>query len=129
MNEYATSNSYYIIRTPQTQAQKLAFNEEQIVASYTAPKRNKHIFGVFSYDEENNFYYSPNYNYGTDSITEVQQVVIINGKEDKYSIFSIEESDDEKALRISYDVSTSGTKDQYSIYSNNEDSLQISYNT
>lgn len=71
------SNGYQF-GIPSTQSQILSFFEEQVIASYIAPKRNKHIFGVMAYDIDNSFYFSPNYDYGTDAVHEEQQVVIIH---------------------------------------------------
>lgn len=95
------SNSINIY-IPKTKAQKLSFWEQtfsntgsleweepasdnessdsqyQIISSYIAPERNKHIFGLFSHNKDNSFYFGPNYSYGSDAITEEQQVVIID---------------------------------------------------
>ena len=66
-----------------TQQDILAFNEDSITPQYIAPYRNKHIFGVLPYNQTNSFYYSPNYEYGTDHIHEEQQVIKTGGADFK----------------------------------------------
>ena len=61
-----------------TKQEKVDYFEEQITNNYVAPQRNKHIFGVLPDDDTNSFYYSPNYNYGTDDIAIEDQVVVID---------------------------------------------------
>ena len=75
---YTKASNDYTFAKPQTQAQKLAFFQDEIQGNYIAPTRNKHIFSVMSGDTDNTFYFSPNYEYGTDNVTEYQQVVIID---------------------------------------------------
>ena len=88
-----------------TQQQLLAYNQETIDPIYPAPKRNKHIFGVFADDADNSFYFNPNYDYGSDNIPIYQQEVVVKtegeGGADKYATFAIEE-DTEKTLVINY---------------------------
>lgn len=64
--------------TQQDQTKKLEFNEDAIYGNYIAPSRNKHIFSVLIENQDNTFYFSPEYNYGTDIINQQQQVVVIN---------------------------------------------------
>lgn len=76
------------------QQQILAYNQETIDPTYSAPKRNKHIFGVFSNDMDNSFYFNPNYDYGSDNIPIYQQEVVVKTEgegADKYATFTIEE--------------------------------------
>ena len=75
---YRTSNPNFPVIIPTTQAQLLAINQDLVPDennSY-APIRNHHAFGVFSYDDSHDFYFSPNYDYDRSSITEYEQVVI-----------------------------------------------------
>lgn len=65
----ASNNSYNYdsFQNLTSQQQKLAFFENPIVATYIAPYRNKHIFGVtFHGKEEDSFSYDEKYVYGTD---------------------------------------------------------------
>ena len=78
---YRTSNQNFPVIIPTTQAQILAINQDLIPSSTGsngsyAPIRNHHTFSVFSYDDSHDFYFSPNYDYDRNSITEYQQVVI-----------------------------------------------------
>ena len=68
------SLSFYV---PTTREQKLALFEQDRVTSYIAPQLNKHIFSVLSHGTENSFFFGPEYVYGTDTIYEEEQVVII----------------------------------------------------
>lgn len=61
-----------------TQKQILDFFQEQVVPSYIAPKRNKHIFGVMTHNSDNTVYFGPDYNYGMDNIPVEDQIVIIH---------------------------------------------------
>ena len=61
-----------------TQKQILDFFQEQVVPSYNAPKRNKHIFGVMGHNSDNIIYFGPDYSYGTDTISIEDQIVIIH---------------------------------------------------
>ena len=73
------SNSF-AFSAPKTKAQKLALFEEQIISSYIAPKRNKHIFSVLSHNEDDTFFFGPDYIYGTDTIYEQEQIIETGGK-------------------------------------------------
>lgn len=64
---------------PTSREQKLALFEQDRVTSYIAPELNKHIFGVLSHGEENSFFFGPSYIYGTDTVYEQEQVVVIEG--------------------------------------------------
>lgn len=93
--------------TLSTQDQILNYFQEEVISSYIAPQRNKHIFGNFYHNNDNTFYFGPDYNYGDDDIIETQQVVIIHDGEypigeDTYSIFNIIQEDNEDILSISY---------------------------
>ena len=100
------SNNYQF-KIPSTQEQILNYFQEQVITSYIAPQRNKHIFGELYHNSDNTFYFGPNYHYGDDDIMETQQVVVIHDGsspigEDTYSIFNIIQEDDEDILSISY---------------------------
>ena len=66
--------SFYV---PTTREEKLAFFEQNRVTSYIAPEINKHIFSIFPHGTDNSFFFGPNYIYGTDTIFEQEQVVVI----------------------------------------------------
>lgn len=70
------SVSFYV---PTTREEKLAFFEQDRVTSYIAPELNKHIFSVLPHGTDNSFFFGPDYTYGTDTIYEQEQVVIIEG--------------------------------------------------
>lgn len=72
-----TGSNNFNIGTPSTQAEKLAFHQNQVIGSYIAPQRNKNIDGVLNDDQDHSIYYSPEYRYGTDDIDEYQQIVVI----------------------------------------------------
>lgn len=76
------TTNFKTLTNPQTQEEKLNFSENKIQSDYIAPITNKHIFGVMPQDGDLSFYYSPNYSYGMDNITEYQQV-IVDGDGDK----------------------------------------------
>lgn len=49
-----------------------------------APIRNYHNFSVFYHDDDNSFYFSPNYDYDKDSISEYQQIIIKDKSDDEH---------------------------------------------
>ena len=64
---------------PTTREQKLALFEQDRISSYIAPELNKHIFSVLSHGTDNSFFFGPDYIYGTDTIYEQEQVVVVDG--------------------------------------------------
>lgn len=61
--------------TTMSQLEKLELEESKVYSSYIAPKSNRDIDGVLNDDNDHNIYYSPNYQYGADGITEYQQII------------------------------------------------------
>ena len=97
------SNNFTIYE-PTTQAQKLAFFENQITALYITPDRN-FDFNVMPHDADHTVHSIPNYNYNG----QIDSYEIISDNDssslnDKYSIFRIIENDSSNALQIVYNL-------------------------
>lgn len=102
-----------------TQKQMLSMNQDifpNLQNSYT-PYRNYHTFSVLPHDDDNIFYFFPNYSYLKNSVLEYEPAFSDDKQYsdvNKYSIFSIDEDD---LLTIQYQTNQEDFQDTYNIYS------------
>ena len=61
---------------PQTQSEKLVCFEQNVVATYIAPRRNKYPDPHFLHDVDHSFYFSENYNFDSENVPYYSQEVL-----------------------------------------------------